>query len=181
MSLSGKDDGKRQSPFSEDALRAIAKEKIWWNLGLKIHAVGYIFTNIFLVILNLGVNFAYNIVGREYLWFIYVLCAWTIGFSIHSTVYLIYSRGVIGVQKIAFLIHAVVFVLSLPTLFVINYISDFTYWWFLWPDLSWIVALIVHFVLYRIFLKQKDDPTEKKPWIERKIDEELEKVKRRMV
>ena len=130
--------------------------------------------------LNIGLNLVYNLIRKENLWSLYVLFAWTIAFSVHSASYLIYSKGVIGLQKIALILHAVIFVLSCPTLFVINYISGFTYLWFLWPDLSWIVAIIVHFALYKFFLRHKDKPEGNKSWIDRKIDDEIKKVKKRV-
>ncbi|MHA1714645.1 MAG: 2TM domain-containing protein, partial [Promethearchaeota archaeon] len=64
--------------------------------------------------------------------------------------------------------------LSAQALFFINYVSNFTIKWFLWPVLLWPVALAIHGIIFYITLNRANK--EKKSWIERKIDEELQKI-----
>lgn len=163
---------KDDSPFSMDALRHIAKEKVLWKLGVEIHCVVFIFTNIFLIFLNLFVN-------PGVLWSVYVLSGWFVGIGTHLAIYLIYSRGIIGDTKKGLILHVVISSLGMQLLFWINFISDFSNLWFIWPISAMILAIICHFSIFMLFLNKTGADGKKKSWIDKKIDEELERARKR--
>lgn len=167
-------ESEKKTPFSEEALRHIAKEKILWALGVKIHALAYVLVNIFLVILNLTVS------SPGFLWSVIVISGWLGGFGIHYGAYLIYSRGVIGENKKGLIMNVIAELLGIQGVIVINIITSPTVLWFVWPVGAAMLAIIVHTIVYLKFLKEKSALTgEKRSWMERKVDEELSKVKRK--
>nr|MDO8110572.1 2TM domain-containing protein [Candidatus Sigynarchaeota archaeon] len=161
-----------KSPFSDDALRQIAREKVIWALGVKIHAFVFVLGNIFLAWLNLAVSPAI-------LWFPYVLSSWLVGLGVHVASYMIYARGVIGGKKKGLILHFIADLLAVQAVIVINYFSSWNIMWFVWPVGGLAGAILVHLIIYGMFLKDKGPAGEKKSWMERKIDEELHKAKRK--
>ncbi|MHA1679988.1 MAG: 2TM domain-containing protein [Promethearchaeota archaeon] len=168
-----KDDSGQKSPFSEEALKQIAKEKILWALGVKIHFAAFIGVNIMLFV----IDYLTKAPDAKY-WFVYPLVGWFVGFFTHFTVYMIYSRGVVGGKKKGFILHAVVSVLAFLATFAINYYSDSSYLWFLWVLFGLIISVIVHGVLYRSATRPENTES-KKTWMEQKIEKELEKVRKK--
>ena len=73
--------------FSEETLRKIAAQKVTFRYSVKVHAICYILVNVLLIILNL-------IFTPTYFWFFYPLLGWLIGLAIHSTAYILWSRGI---------------------------------------------------------------------------------------
>ena len=166
-------DSEKKTPFSEVALRHIAKEKVIWALGVKIHALAFVFVNLFLVILNITTS-------HEFLWSGIVVSAWLAGLGIHFSAYLIYSRGIIGGNKKGLIMNLIAEIFGIQGVIVINIITNSTIMWFIWPVSAAILASIVHAVVYMVFLKEKSALSgEKKSWMERKVDEEISKVKRK--
>ena len=170
----GMNDIKKKSPFSEDALRHIAKEKVIWALGVKIHVLAFVFVNLFLVILNL------TIATPGFLWSGIVVSAWLAGLGIHFSAYMIYSRGIIGGNRKGLIMNVIAELFGIQGVIVINLISNPALMWFVWPVGAAILAIIVHTIVYVMFLKEKNAPSgETKSWMERKVDQELSKVKRK--
>jgi len=172
MQNNGNEEGERKSPFSDEALRRIAKEKILWLLGLKIHVMAYVGVNIMLILLNL------TVATPDVIWFAYPLSCWLVGLVIHYTVYLIYVRGIMGGNKKGLILAAVSGLMAIQALFVINYVSDFTIVWFFWPTGAIIVGIIVYGFVYLSIVKAKQAKEDGKTWMDKKIDNELKKVKR---
>ena len=158
----------RDSPFSINALRQIAKEKVIRKLTALFHSVIFILANIFLLLLNLFTS-------PGILWELYVLSSWFVGLGIHITLYLIYSRGITGKSKRLLIFHAIVSFLVMQLLFVINYVSDFSNCWILWPNSAITCALLIHFIIYSIFNTKRKSNGIIKFWIEKKIELELKK------
>ncbi|MHA1793723.1 MAG: 2TM domain-containing protein [Promethearchaeota archaeon] len=159
------------SPFSEDALREIAKEKVLWYLGVKIHALVFALINPMLFIVNLLTT------GFSIIWFVYPLAGWIIALGTHFTAYYLYSRGITGGTKKSFIIHAVETALIPGSLYIINYFSSSFYYWFLWPTSGLVLSLLIHLIILRWFVKEPDDEHAARSWLEKKIDEELKKAK----
>jgi len=174
MIMTASEDDEKRTPFSEDALRHIAKEKVVWALGVKLHALAFVCANIFLIVLNR------TIAAPDSWWSLYVLSSWTVGMGVHISAYLIFSRGVIGGNKKGLIMSVITELLSIQAVIVINILSSSGVWWFVWPVGAAILAMIVHAIVYMTFLREKAAPTgERKSWMERKVDEELKKVQRK--
>ena len=161
---------EQDSPFSKDALRKIAKEKVLWKLTVLFHGVVFILVNVFLLLLNL-----FTFPGV--LWELYVLSSWFVGLGIHVTLYLIYSRGITGKSKRLLIFHAIVSFLVMQLLFVINYVSDFSSCWHLWPNGAITCALLMHLLIYSRLRKTRNRNGIIKTWMEKQIKLELKKVK----
>lgn len=164
-----------KSPFSEKELKKIAKQKILFNLGLKIHAACFIGVNVFLAILN------YLVDGFATIWFMYPLFGWMVGFGVHGMVYLIYSRGIVGGGKISVLIHGVAFALGSMALIAFNFASVWSSYyvmWFQWPVGFWLLGFIIHAITIKLSGKKPEKTDEEKSWLERKVDDEMKKAKR---
>lgn len=161
------------SPFSDEALRRIAKEKIIVAFTVKVHIIAYIGVNIFLSLLNYFVTSPGKID-----WAIIVASSWLVGLGIHVGAYLIYSRGVIGGDKKGFCFHIIAEVFSVQALIVINLIASPLTLWLVWPLGAMAVAVLVHIIVYYKFLKGSGARGKKRSWIDSKIDEELKKARR---
>jgi hypothetical protein len=171
----------RKTPFSEEELKRIAKKKILRSMAFKIHLAAFICVNLFLFLLNVYVTG-----GRA--WFVFPLAGWSIGIAEHGAYYLIYSRGVIGTEKIGLIMHAVAYCVTIPALFAINMVSwgyapgmggNFlwgVYPWFLWPACFWLVGLVIHAVAVKVFIPHQEVTGEKKSWLDKKIEQEVERA-----
>ncbi len=165
--------GGPSSPFSDEALRRIAKEKVVLAFVLKIHILAFIFVNIFLLLLD------YFIVNPGTLdWALIVVSSWLVGVGIHTTAYLIYARGVIGGNKKGLIFHFIAEVFSVQAVIVINLVASPTIPWLVWPVGAMGLAVLVHLVFYFMFRKKAGPQGQKRSWMDRKIDEELKKAGR---
>ncbi|MEX2682713.1 MAG: 2TM domain-containing protein [Candidatus Sigynarchaeota archaeon] len=165
--------GEPASPFSDEALRRIAKEKVILAFVLKVHVIAYICVNIFLLLLD------YFIVNHGSLdWAIIVVSSWLVGVGIHATAYLIYARGVIGGNKKGLIFHVIAELFSTQAVIVINLVASPAIPWFVWPVGAMGLAVLVHLVFYLMFRKNAGSPAQKRSWLDKKIDEELKKVAR---
>ncbi|MHA1368993.1 MAG: 2TM domain-containing protein [Promethearchaeota archaeon] len=157
-----------ESPFSEEEIREIAKEKIKASLGWKIHFTVYCIVNLMIFSLNV-------VSGLNVIWFVYPMFGWLIGIAVHGTAYYIYSRGITNQAKNGLIIHAVIYFTTILLLFIINYTTDFRYPWFLWAAGFWLIGLMIQAVLVKLTSKAKSES--KKSWLEQKVDEEINKIK----
>jgi hypothetical protein len=154
-------------------LKKIAKEKILFNLGLKIHAICFFAVNAFLGILN------YLVDGFETIWFFYPLFGWLVGIGVHAMCYLIYSRGIIGGGKISVLIHGVAFALGAMALIAFNFASVYSgsyEMWFHWPVGFWLLGFLIHAIVIKLAGKKPAKTGEEKSWLEKQVDQELKKA-----
>ena len=160
----------RKTPFSEDELKKIAKKKILRAMAFRIHFAAFIGVNIALVLINyLTDHFATP-------WFVYPLAGWCIGIAEHGATYLIYSKGVIGTEKIGLILHAVAYFTAIPALYAINMVSSPVYPWFLWPGCFWLLGLVIHAVSVKAFGPKQEKTGEQKSWLDRKVEQEVGKA-----
>ncbi|MBN2150889.1 MAG: 2TM domain-containing protein [Candidatus Lokiarchaeota archaeon] len=164
--------GEASSPFSDEALRRIAKEKVILAFFVKVHILAYICVNAFLVLLDYFITSPGSID-----WAIIVASSWLVGLGIHVGGYLIYARGVIGGNKKGLLFHFIAEAFSVQAVIVINLLTSPWILWLVWPLGAMAGAVIVHLILFNWFLKGKASQG-KKSWMDRKIDEELKKAGR---
>ena len=172
--MAGNTSKEPSSPFSDDALRRIAKEKIILAFVVKIHILAYIGVNTFLVFLNYLVTSPGKVD-----WAIIVASSWLVGLGVHGIAYLIYARGVIGLNKKSLIFHLIAEAFTLQAVVVINIVTNPALLWLVWPAGAMASAVIVHLVVYNTFLKGRGVKGQKRSWMDRKIDEELKKTGRR--
>ena len=83
-----------------------------------------------------------------------------------------YLRAKKKVEQLkGFYIHLLVFVLVNIIFFVVNFLSNPGYWWFLYPLGGWGIGIIVHGISTMASLRFGD------AWEKRKISEYMEKDK----
>jgi hypothetical protein len=160
-----------KSPFSDEELKRIAKQKVLMKFALKIHVLAFIGVNIALFAIN------YFTTGLSPIWFVYPLAGWFMGIVAHGTVYFAYSHGVSG-TKTGVLINAAVYAASVPALLAINIFSYANYLWFLWPAIFWLLGVVIHAVATKTATSKKGEKEPKKSWLEKGVEKELQKVKR---
>jgi len=168
--------------FSEESLREIAEQKIRYRLGVKIHFAVFILVNILLVIINIFTQ-PY---GYRFYWFIFPFLAWFIGLIMHIVAYVLYARGVYPMAKRGVIFHFFAYLTVNLLLFAIdtNVWQNFTFhriYWAYYPAFFWGIALILHAIVYSIFLSGKLTPdgvgkTKK----ERMIEKEMQKIRKKM-
>jgi hypothetical protein len=161
------------SPFSDEALRRIAKEKIIVAFTVKVHILAYICVNIFLLLLD---YFVANPGSID--WAFIVVSCWFVGLGIHVGMYLIYARGVIGGHKKGLYFHLIPEVLSVQAIIVLNLVTSPLILWLVWPLGGMAVAVLVHIIIFNKFLKGRGAKNQKRSWMDNKIDEELKKARR---
>jgi len=149
--------------FSEEALKKIAKEKVGKRLAIQIHAAAYVGVNILLVAINLLTN-------PSYWWFLWPLCSWAIGLTMHVASYLIWLAGVTSRSKTGLLYHVVAFTSVNTYLVFVWWMSGSGFMWFLFPLFGWLVCLIIHSVAIR-------PKSGEMSWMDKKVDDELAKLK----
>ncbi len=149
--------------FSEEALKKIAKEKVGKRLAVQIHAAAYVGVNIMLLVINL-------LTSPSYWWFLWPLCSWAVGLTMHVASYLIWLAGVTSGAKIGLLYNLVAYVTVNIYLVFVWWMAGAGYMWFLYPLFGWLVGVIAH----GMAIKPK---TEQKSWMDKKVDAELARIK----
>ncbi|MHA1792884.1 MAG: 2TM domain-containing protein [Promethearchaeota archaeon] len=163
-------DSLEKTPFSEEELKNIAREKILQSLAFKIHAIAFFGVNMALLMINYMIN------NFSFPWFVFPVAGWFVGIVAHGAYYAGYSRGMSS-KKIGLLIHAATYFSGTFSLFLINYFSWFGYMWFLWPLVFWALGVLSHGLAYKYFGSEQTNSEEKKSWLERSVESELEKAK----
>ncbi len=160
-----------KSPFSDEELKRIAKQKVLMKFALKIHVLSFIGVNIALFVIN------YLTSGLTTIWFVYPLAGWFMGIIAHGAVYYAYSHGVSG-SKTGVLMNAAVYAASVPALLAINLFSYPYYLWFLWPAIFWLLGVVIHAVAIKMSRSKKEAKEPKKSWLEKGVEKEMQKAKR---
>ncbi len=159
--------------FNEEGLRKIAKEIVLHRFFLILHVLLYIFVNLLLFIINYLTNW-------EYPWFLWALIGWAVILFTHIFYYILYKKGIVHIATLALLYHVWAFIVLNSFLLFINFFTNQSRWnfqpWFWFPFGSWGSILIIHTVLYFYITPARDESTEK-TWIERKVEQELKKLK----
>jgi hypothetical protein len=142
------------------------------RIAITVHFIIYISTNIYLYLVN--------IVGNDYTypWHLWALFGWGIGLIFHQFVFSI-QRLNKDKQTTAIAFHITVyFTVNTYCIFnnlFTNIFHNTSYLWFIWPLLSWLPGLLVHFMIYlenRPRKKQK-----KKELREQRIQAEIIKLR----
>jgi hypothetical protein len=165
--------------FSEESLRRIAASKIKFRLSVKIHLTAYILT----ILLLISINMLFN---PSFLWVLYPIFGWLIGLIMHLTAYIVYAKGIYPIAKRTVIFNTVAYIFVNILLFVINGYTDVllerVYLWFLYPVFFWGIALIVHYFVYlRFYNKKLYEDSEKQSRMERAIEKEMQKMKKKSV
>ncbi len=171
-----------ENAFSEENLRRIAALKIKFRLSVKIHLIAYV----------LGINLLISInvlFSPFFLWVLFPIFGWLIGLVIHITAYIVYAKGIYPIAKRAVIFNTVAYIFVNLLLFVINSYTNAlligikpSYLWFLYPVFFWGIALIVHYFVYlRFYNKKLYEDSEKQSRMERAIEKEMQKMKKKSV
>ena len=161
--------------FSEDSLKSIAKEIVIRRLFVNTHITVYVCVNLLLIAINF---FTHN----PYWWALWASTGWGAGLLIHIFSYYIFKKGLFSEPGQSFLAyHIFIFLIVSGLLIFIDGFSlqDWNFDWFLYPILSWALALVIHIALYKIYGTVKGDSFGIS-WLENKINKELEKSKGKM-
>lgn len=165
---------KKLNEFSNNSLRRIAKEVIIRKFVLILHIWVYFLVNLLLFIIN---YFTFP----EYFWCLWPLTAWMMILMGHLFAHMMFRKGVVDLHSVFMLYHVLFYV-------AINLFLVFTNWftttpgnsritWVWWVILPWGVSLIIHLIVY-FYLVPKRGESPNRNWLDRKIDEELERMKK---
>lgn len=163
---------RKYNGFSEEDLRIIALKKVNFRMSVKIHLGVFIFGCVLFFVIN---GFT-----SSYLWFLYPILGWLVGFVEHLTAYLVYARGVYPMAKRGVIFHVVTYFTVILLLFVINFLTNIIVFWIIFPAFFWGIALGIHVVVYLVYYRGATvDFGGLKSKKERAIDKELEKMQRK--
>jgi hypothetical protein len=163
---------KRYNGFSEEDLRMVALKKVNFRMSVKIHLGVFIFGSVLFLVIN---GFT-----STYLWFLYPILGWFVGFVEHLTAYLVYARGVYPMAKRGVIFHVVTYITVILLLFVINFITNIIFFWVVFPAIFWGIAIGIHVVVYLVYYRGATvDLGVLKSKKERAVDKELEKMQRK--
>ena len=176
--------------FSEESLRKIAEQKVNFRRSVKIHWAVYLLVNTFLIILNLliiGPDLIINVPVINItlvfgaLWALYPLLGWFIGVIMHTVAYSMYAKGVFPFAKRGVIFHLTAFLTVMLLLGVINILTMPGFYWVIFPAIFWGMGLIIHIVVYNIYLSGKvSDTGEGKSKKEKAIEKEMQKMKNKI-
>lgn len=160
--------------FSEDDLRRIARHKINYRMGVKIHLGIFIIISVLLFLVNL-------IFTPSFWWFLFPTLGWLVGVAEHITAYLVYARGVYPYAKRGVYFHLVAYLLVVILMFAINLLTLPSIWWVFFPALFWGTGLLIHIIAYFVYYRGKSgDQGELKSRQEIAIEREMEKMRKRL-
>ncbi|QEE17287.1 2TM domain-containing protein [Promethearchaeum syntrophicum] len=168
---------KKLNEFSNDSLRKIAKEVIVRKFVLILHIWVYILVNLLLFAIN---YFTYP----TYFWCLWPLTAWMMILILHILSHVLFRKGIVDLHTVFILYHLVFYV-------VINLFLIFTNWyttevgtsrmsWVWWIIAPWGILLIIHLIVF-FYVVPKHGESPNRNWLDRKIDQELEKMKKKYI
>ncbi|SDF77193.1 2TM domain-containing protein [Chitinophaga filiformis] len=67
-----------------------------------------------------------------------------------------WSEASINPKK-GFRIHLIVFLLSIPVMWIVWYFTDRSYPWPLWSTVAWVIGVIFHYLGVFVFKKSKSN------------------------
>ena len=166
---------KKLNEFSNDSLRKIAKEVVVRKFVIILHIWIYVLVNLLLFAIN---YFTYP----TYFWCLWPLTAWMMILALHILSHILFRKGIVDLHTVFILYHTVFYV-------VINLFLIFTNWFTTAPDSSrmtwvwwiigpWGILVIIHLIVY-FYVVPKHGESPNRNWLDRKIDKELEKMKRK--
>ena len=169
-----------ENGFSEENLRRIAASKIKFRLSVKIHLIAYILGIVLLISINV-------IFTPLFMWVIFVIFGWLIGLVMHLTAYIVYARGVYPIAKRGVIFNTVAYIFVILFLFIINGYTNvlipeipYNFYWFAFPAFFWGLALIIHYIVYLgFFTKKLYEEGEKQSRMDRAIEKEMHKMRKK--
>ncbi len=142
------------------------------RIAITVHQIIYLSTNVYLYLVN--------IVGNDYTypWHLWALAGWGAGLIFHLFVYLIQrlnkdkmTTAIASHITVYFTVNTYCIFNNLFT----NIFHNTSYLWFIWPLLSWLPGLLVHFMIY---LENRPRKKEKKKILrEQRIQKEIVKLR----
>jgi 2TM domain len=161
--------------FGDQSLRKIAKEMILRKFLVILHALIYVFINIALFIINYLTDFTYP-------WFLWPLAAWGLLVGTHGFYYFTYRRGIVNVATLGFIYHLWGFFSINIFIVFVDFMSSIPIWsfspWYWWVLSLWGCLLLIHVVIY-CYLRPRRGESPASSWIDRKIDQELARLKQK--
>jgi hypothetical protein len=127
--------------------------------GLILHLTLFIIVNILLFIINLTFT-------PTYLWALYPFFGWLVAVVLHFTAY--FTSKMISGSKKALLFHISIYISVMVLLIVINVISSQEISWALYPLIFWGATLIMHGVIYAVYLAGKPSTQKTKKTLKKK-------------
>lgn len=157
-------------PIEYYELKELAKTRVLLKGSIKIHAIVYMFVNLFVLILNLFGRFT-EINTIFDMWFIWVILGWGLILWSHSVI--VISVSVVHLEQRIFAITVSILAYIAGFLVFINYFvnhaTNSEYYW--WPWAAVFIALFSAAYAYIVF--EKEDTSK----MERRIGIEIEKMK----
>ena len=149
-----------QSP--EEKMRDLAEKRVISRTMLQVHITSFIFVNVVLYLIDLYFT-------PTNTWYLWPLTGWGVGLAFHTFFYS--NRGSSSLK-----IHAVSYLIVHAYLLFIDFYPDRTLNWVIYPFLGWGAFLIWHAIAQSIFGPKKSENPDL-PWMDRKIQYELNKIK----
>ena len=171
--MSENDQTNHISEFNDDSLEGIAKEIVVKRMVLIVHLWAYLFINLLLFIINYLVDY-------DYRWHFWVLTSWGLILSLHGLTYLLYKQGIENLASLGMVYHAAFYVLVNLFLLFVDWFSTVNMGteihWFWYPLGLWGVVLVIHLVVF-LYVVPKKGQSDAQGWMDRKIEEEMQKIK----
>ena len=165
--------GKKLNEFSDNSLRKIAKEVVVRKFVLILHIWIYVLVNLLLFAIN---YFTYP----TYFWCLWPLTAWMMILLGHIFAHIMFRKGIVDLHTVFVLYHMVFYVVIILFLIFTNWFTTdpnrLTWvWWIIGP---WSIIFIIHLIVY-FYVVPKRGESPNRNWLDRKIDEELERLKKK--
>jgi len=172
--------------FSDQSLRKIAEQKIVFRSTVKMHFFIYLMVVALLAFINI-------LLTPRILWFLFPAFAWLIGIVLHFASYLMYSRGIFPNSKRIVIYVFLSYIFTMMLLWVINTVILFEIgaygneistnsmslrqFWAIFPTFFAGLGVLILFIVYEVFLRQKMTEEGTKSKKERAIEREMQKIK----
>lgn len=154
---------KENPVATQERLRQLAKRHVIHQLAFHIHILTFLFVNILLGIIN------YLTSTSGYPWVLWVTISWLVALAYHYYAMKYGKRGGFAWHLFSYVI------INSYLYFIYFFTSRGHYMWFFWPLGLWGIGILTHGIIhYMIAPKNYEDAN--KPWIDRKIDQELAKI-----
>jgi hypothetical protein len=157
-------------PLEHYELKELAKTRVLLKGSIKVHAIVFLFVNIFLTIINLFADT--RPISTIYdLWFLWSFVGWGLIFFAHFVI--VFTINIDNLEQRIFAITVSILLYIIGFLIFINYfvndMENLSYLWWPWPA----VALALFSAAYAYIVFEHDD----KKKMEKRIGKEILKIK----
>ncbi|MFO8019716.1 MAG: 2TM domain-containing protein [Promethearchaeia archaeon] len=162
--------------ISETELRKVAKRRVQFRKSVSVHFALFLIVNLLLVVINyLSIEGDINL---QNFWVLYPIFGWLIGVMIHLTAYFLYINEVKPLAKRILIFHIVAYIFTNILLIIVNLITNPAIFWVLFPLIFWGAGLVVHIVIYFLYLQEgAEKGVEGKSRKEKAIEREMQRIK----